>query len=212
MIKISDQNQFGPASHWRASPRLYSKWAKMFMISVLVLVLVPVPQTSFAREYIRAEEPAPKSVDELPDAMEFKSLEEEAEDLPGRGPLYRALKKHLERRPPFWRDSRLGFNFRTYESSLKTLNGDIPEAWAAGGELEFTSGEWNEMLSVSMGLYTSQKIFASGGDGTRLLDTDQSEITVLGKAYLQLRYQDILARLYRQEFHTITGQWPERTP
>lgn len=158
------------------------------------VVFCLVSQQSQSAEYIRAEEPAPASVQQLQDRVKRAVTETKVEV--GRPPP--RLKEWLKDLPPFVRDTRLGIKPRTYYLDQNNLDGSKNEAWALGGSLYYVSGLWKELFSVSAELFTSQKLYGpETRDGTELLKPGQGGFTVLGTAYVQ--------RTTRNFLHDCTG-------
>lgn len=104
----------------------------------------------------------------------------------------------------FISDSRLDLNVRTYYLD-QTIVGPRPaaEAWAIGGGLDFKSGHWKDVLAIGAAAYTTQKVYApSGAADTGLLGRDQNSFTVLGTSYVELKFDQVKTRLYRQIIDT----------
>jgi hypothetical protein len=185
-----------------------------------------------AQEYIRDEQPAPKSVEQLagPIVVAFPEAE------PTRKPLIPQLKQALEIFPAFVSDTQLDVNFRTYYF-LRDLDDDraaalgIPEkseAWAGGGSIAAQSGWlWNR-VAVGGEIFTSLPFHAPDSrSGTGLLKPIQDPIFAVGQAYLRLRHRSQVVTLYRQRYdlpyinsndsrmipntfegYSIDGRWP----
>ncbi len=93
--------------------------------------------------------------------------------------------------PAFFRDSLLQFVFRTYDLTRNNSNGSISAAWALGGWVAFRSGLIADMFGVHAALYTSQPLIApSDESGTKLLNTNQQSLTMLGQGYGRVAFQD----------------------
>ena len=145
-------------------------------------------------EYITSETTAAESVEELDSSLNETEYLEPSTRMGFWGFLDAG---------PFLRDADLSFRFRGYNFERTDGTGaTLSRAFAAGGELAFQSGRWNEMLSVAASWYTSQGIDAPENfDGTGLLGPGQSDISVLGKAFVKLDFEGgITARFYRQDF------------
>jgi hypothetical protein len=107
--------------------------------------------------------------------------------------------------PPFWRDTNLILNFRTYYFYRDKDGASNNEAWALGGSLSYESGRWRDRLQVGLAGYTSQKLYGPDSrDGTLLLKPGQQSFSVLGQAYLDMQIIDGMnLRLYRQTFNNL---------
>lgn len=77
------------------------------------------------------------------------------------------------------------------------------EAWAQGGQLDFTTPWWRDRLNLGAALHTSQKLYGPADkDGSRLLKPGQKSFAVLGQAYLEARlYKNLSLKAYRQEIN-----------
>lgn len=163
---------------------------------LLVLVLSALlSPTAWAAEYQRDEEIAPESAEEVGSPLRDAIQQ-------GRKRRQQAIHRWLENKPAFWRDSTVDLKMRFYDFKREDGDRTLSEALTAGGQLSFTSGLWRERISVSATWYGSFAIDApQDKDGTRLLGPEQSNISVLGKAYAIFHFDDHLtARLYRQDF------------
>ena len=104
---------------------------------------------------------------------------------------------------PFWRDSSLVLKPRSYYLNRNRKRGGTSEAWALGGALEFTSGQWLDRFDVGATVFTSQKLYGpQDKDGTLLLKPGQNGFTVLGEAWVGARlYEEHRLRIGRQSFN-----------
>jgi hypothetical protein len=163
-------------------------------LQVWVLALLLIQSASIrAQEYRRDEADAPESAEEIE-----APLQEIVEPVVDRPPS----QFRIERGGPFWRDSEIDVNIRSFDFSRDNGLGALSEAVALGGEIGFRSGTYRDTLSVGATWYTSQGVDAPADkDGTGLLGPGQADISVLGKAYLQLDFESFVARLYRQDFN-----------
>jgi hypothetical protein len=144
-------------------------------------------------EYLTNETIAAQSAEDLDTMMsEFAEIEP---------PRRRAFLRFQEGNP-FFRDTDIHFDFRGYDFDRTDGNGEtISQAFALGGELSYLSGQWKDRLSVAASWYTSQGINAPEQfDGTGLLGPGQEDISVLGKAYVELEFDELSVQLYRQDF------------
>jgi hypothetical protein len=130
-----------------------------------------------------------------------------AEDAPEPPPgpplvrLFAPLKEEMKSLPPFFRDTDLKIQFRSYYLNRESPSGTENEAWAFGGWLSYRSGWLFDVFGVGATFYGSAPLYApEDRDGTTLLKTGQEGYYVLGEAYAALRYQDYaLLKGYRQE-------------
>ena len=154
-------------------------------------------------DYLTFEElDTPSTADEVVNPIDFilRELGEDPAELAARQQVMPAWKKGAS---PFWRDSSLVIKPRTYYLSRDRDKGQNNEAWALGGALAFTSGQWLDRLSVGATVYTSQKLYGpKDKDGTLLLKQGQEGFTTLGEAWLRLRlYEEHELRAGRQVFN-----------
>jgi hypothetical protein len=156
-------------------------------------------QTCIAAEYINEETPAPESASKLNGAFNYAFT--------ARPPVERfrlkKAKEILEDNSPFWRDTKLSFDFRTYYFDRSILGTGTQEAWAAGGRLAYESGWWNN-FGIRTVYYNSSKVNAPENSfDTGLLAPGQEMISVMGEANLRYRFtstplEGSLIQLYRQ--------------
>ena len=117
--------------------------------------------------------------------------------------LFPRLKDALASQPPFLRDTELLAHFRTYYLLRDNVDSPDNEAWAVGGWLRYRSGWLADALQIGATVYTSWPLYAPADkDGTLLLAPGQESYTVLGEAYVALRYGDHRMTGYRQEVDT----------
>jgi hypothetical protein len=111
------------------------------------------------------------------------------------------IKRQLKDAEPFFRDTKLELNLRTYYAFTDNFDDTRSEAWALGGSLSYRSGWFLDRLGMGAALYTSQPLYAPDErDGTLLLKPGQEGYTVVGQVYgrVKLMEQTIL-NIYRQE-------------
>jgi hypothetical protein len=120
------------------------------------------------------------------------------------GRPFETLKAALKDTPPFFRDTKLDLNLRTYYLYREKFDNSKLEAWALGGSLTYKSGYLWDHFAIGAALYTSQPLHAPDDrDGTLLLKPGQEEYTVLGQLYGQIKLiDDIFINLYRKELNT----------
>jgi len=160
---------------------------------LLAAIVSLVSAVAYSAEYIDDEATAPESATEISSSMDA-ILDEEKERYT---PFWR-----FERGGPFWQDSRVRYNLRGYDFERENEFVTLSEASAMGGELNFRSGRWRDRLSVEASWYASFGINAPADkDGTGLLGKGQSDLSVIGKAFVELSFGERRLRLYRQDFN-----------
>ena len=126
-----------------------------------------------------------------------------------KGPLFPVLKEKLQKLPPFFRDTKLGLNFRTFDLDQDidgfndTDGSNDNKAWAVGGSIDYQSGNLFDRLSIGASYYTSQKINGARNEGlTLLLEPVQNGFDVLGQSYINFKLnEEINFRAFRQSFN-----------
>jgi outer membrane OprD family porin len=165
----------------------------------VTLALLGAASRSWGQESIAQEEPPPASVEQSETPMErsFRIL-------PERPGLFPRLREEMKDLPPFFRDTKIDVNLRTYYRNAKQFDGSQNEAWAGGGALSYRSGWLFDRLSLGAVLYTSQPLFAPADrDGTGLLKPGQDGYTALGQLYGRVRVSDeLFLNLYRYIYDT----------
>ena len=163
-------------------------------LPILVLGLV-FSQVCEGAEYIGVEDTAPTSADEIESPLD--NLIQEFERDPW--VVFPGIDEWRQSRGPFFRDSQLAFNFRSYDFEAAQSDGSEQQAWVGGGEIAFRSGKWRDLLIVGTSLYGSYEIDSNvDAGGTGLLKQDGSNISVLGQAYLEVHWKGLRGRFYRQ--------------
>jgi hypothetical protein len=72
-------------------------------------------------------------------------------------------------------------------------------AWAIGGWAGLRSPWWGDVFQLGIVGYTSQRLYGpENKGGTKILQTDQQSITVLGEAFAAVRILGQTATAYRQ--------------
>jgi hypothetical protein len=167
------------------------------LLLVGLLVVIGSPEPCWGQESSLGDAPAPESVKELHDHLE-KGLEEETPE----ETLFPRVKHLLRDLPPFFRDTELKWNTRSYYFNRHRQDGSRAEAWTLGGSLTYRSGWFKEFFSVGAVFYASQKLVGrKSRDGTRLLKPEQQSFAVLGQSYARLKYRDHRLTLYRQDLN-----------
>lgn len=167
-------------------------------VTFVIIIILFFSQNIYSIEYIRDEKPAPESVEEIADP-----ISEYFKILPRRRRLFPNLKEKIENLPPFFSDSHITLNLRSFYFD-RSITDDVENvAWALGGSLNYESGLLKDIFSVGAELFTSQKIYGpEDKGGTLLLKPGQESFTVLGRAYAALNYKDLIsASLYRQYYN-----------
>jgi hypothetical protein len=115
----------------------------------------------------------------------FESPIEPRADLKGPKPLVDEREARLEatreRSPlsPFFRDTELKVNSRTYWFDEHSFDLTRPRALTTGGYLSYQSGYLANVLQLRAALYTTQPLYAPQGAGATLnLTVDADQITV----------------------------------
>jgi len=105
---------------------------------------------------------------------------------------------------PFFRDTALDVNLRTYYFYRDKYDDSVSEAWAIGGALSYKSGWFLDHFGVGAVLYTSQPLYAPDDrDGTLLLKPGQEGYTVLGQLYGRIKLtEENFINIYRYEYNT----------
>jgi hypothetical protein len=149
-----------------------------------------------AAEYQELETIAAETAQESSVGME--DLDQEPER-----PKRQFLMGALSEMSPFWRDSSAELNLRLFDFKRENGEETISEALAIGTELSYSSGKWRERISTVVSWHTSTGIDApDSGPLTGILGPDQSDLSVLSRAYLEVDLDGHSAlRLYRQDFN-----------
>jgi hypothetical protein len=132
-------------------------------------------------------------------------MERSFKEKPEKVVLFPRLKEELKDAPPFFRDTKLDFKFRTYYFyDNNHVNDTISEAWALGGAISYRSGWFLDRFALGSVLYTSQRLYGPDDrDGTELLKPGQHGYTVVGQIYGRVKlFEDLFLNLYRYEYDT----------
>ncbi len=148
-------------------------------------------------EYIQLEAPTPASAAKIDGPIDHAFSAKPASDRY----LWDTLKTALDETAPFWRDSRMGFDLRSFNFDRRNAVLKDSEAWALGGQLWYESGWWNN-VSVKAAWYNSTEL-DSKGSPSGLLTPLGDDINVLGEANIRYRISDTfldgsVVTLYRQ--------------
>jgi hypothetical protein len=152
-----------------------------------------------AQEYIRDEESTPESVDQVTTPMELSFKER-----PKIPRFFPWLKEQLKDTPPFFRDTKLNLNVRTYDFYRDKYDDTVSESWALGGALSYQSGWFLDHFGVGGALYTSQRLYGpENRDGALLLKPGQHGYTQVGQLYGRVKLiEDNFINIYRYEYNT----------
>ena len=166
-------------------------------LTIAIMAATLASGNSHANEYIDAQPPPADSAETLngPLAYAFRS----------RPKLVRkaltSWKESVKESAPFWRDSTLDFDLRSFSFDRRVSSTDQREAWAVGGRLTYESGLWNN-FSLRTAYYNSTELSASGGD-SGVIAAGQKDISIIGEANLSYEFdatplEGAVMRLYRQ--------------
>jgi hypothetical protein len=168
-----------------------------YTIALALLLMVGTlvrPPSALAVESELDDSPAPDSVEDAGTPFEDIHYEE-----PRSTPIRSAVREALSEQAPFFRETSLVLQPRTYYFNRRREDGTRAKAWALGGALKYRSGYWKDVFSVGATLFTSQRLIGKKKhDGTRLLRPGQKGYTVLGESFVMLRYKEHQAKFYRQ--------------
>jgi len=181
--------------------RLSTSMALMFMaVGISFIVMLPWGRTPvLAHEDVSQERPTTTSVEE--------------KRLPDRGVLCRktgqagalsTAQGPVEDTDPFFRDTTLDINLRTYYFYRDKYDDSKSEAWALGGALSYQSG-WFSITSdwVPRSIPPSRSNAPDDRDGTLLLKPGQEGYTVLGQLYGRIKvFEENFINIYRYEYNT----------
>lgn len=160
------------------------------------------PWPAWAQEGISQEEPTPASVEESVSPIERSFTAKAA------GPgIFPQLKEKLKDTDPFFRDTRIDINLRTYffyRDNYPDSDPQTNEAWAIGGALSYKSGWFLNHFALGAVFYLSEPLYApEDRDGTKLLKPGQEGYEVLGQLYGRVKLlEDHFLNVYRYEYNT----------
>lgn len=88
---------------------------------------------------------------------------------------------------------------RTYYFDQESTSGAPSVAWALGGWVGARSPWWGDVFQAAVNFYTSQRLYGPADEGgTKLLQSDQAPINVLGQAFGAFRLAGQTFTVYRQ--------------
>jgi hypothetical protein len=109
-----------------------------------------------------------------------------------------------KKRFPFFDDTTVKGQFRTFFMFRDNFDHSINEAWAVGGSVALQTGYLADRVRAGAVFYTSQPLYAPDDrDGTLLLAPGQDGYTVLGQLYGELKIIDgLFAAVGTKEYDT----------
>ena len=182
----------------QSATRIFAGFLVTALAVVLLLVVATVSRVE-AQDVISQEEPTPSSVDEISTPIERSFIEKIAR--PGFFPWF---KEQLKDTPPFFRDTKLDLNLRSFYFRRDKYGNDVSSAWAMGGALSYKSGWLLDRVMVGTTFYWSERLYGpEDKDGTLLLKPEQHGYSVLGQLYGRVKlFEDHIINLYRYEYNT----------
>jgi hypothetical protein len=165
------------------------------LLSILAWEAVP----AFAEVQSTDEAPPPTSVEESPTSMDNTFGK-----MPPYGQKPVTLKEKLKDTSPFFRDTKLDVNLRTFYFYRDNFDPSKSEAWALGGSISYQSGYFLDHFGVGAAFYTSQPLYApSDRSGSLLLNSEQDGYSTWGQLYAEIKLVDfVFVDLYRKEYNT----------
>src|SRR5262245_64279602 len=121
----------------------------------IIGAMLSAPLRSFAQDYIDSEEPPPTSVDDT-----ITPMQQFLRTLPQRPGLFPWLKEQLKDTPPFFRDTELNVNLRSFYFDRHKFADAEGEAWAIGGAVSYRSGWLADRIAAGSTLYWSVPVDA----------------------------------------------------
>jgi outer membrane porin, OprD family len=196
-----------PIRHWAfpfrarsVSTSIAVKFLTAATSFMIMLLWAKAPALAEEGEY--QEEPTPTSVEESVSPIERSFVEKAV-----RQGLFPQFKEHLKDMDPFFRDTKLDVNLRTfyfYRDNYPNSDPQINEAWAIGGAVSYQSGWLLDHFQLGAVYYLSEPLYGpEDRDGTQLLRPGQKSISVLGQLYGRVKLvEDNYLNLYRYEYNT----------
>ena len=168
-------------------------------LALALLLLSGLGAPTGAQDVISQEEPTPSSVDEIITPIERSFIER----IPRPG-FFPWLKEQLRDTPPFFRDTEIDLNLRSFYFRCDEFDDSVSSAWAMGGALAYTSGWLLDRVMVGTTFYWSERLYGpKDKDGTLLLKPGQHGYTVLGQLYGRVKvFDEHILNLYRYEYNT----------
>jgi outer membrane porin, OprD family len=181
------------------TPGIFGRPRRTILV-VMVLFLLAGPGGQIdAQESVLLEYPFPSSVDEDVTPIEVSFRERVFPPV-----MFPLLKQRLKDAPPFFRDTQLDLNMRSYYFYRDRFDDSVNEAWAFGGALTYKSGWLLDRLGMGAAFYTAQRLYGpKDRDGTLLLKPGQRGYAVVGQIYGKVKlFEDHFLNLYRYEYNT----------
>jgi hypothetical protein len=176
----------------------------LLLCGLLVSTLAPILFTNhaLAQDVISQEEPTPSSVDQITTPIERSFIER----IPRPG-FFPWLKEQVKDTPPFFRDTKLDLNLRSFYFRRDKFDESVNSAWGMGGALAYKSGWLLDGLQVGTTFYWSDYLYSpKDKDGTLLLKPGQHGYTVLGQLFGRVKlFDENFINLYRIE--ALYGHW-----
>jgi hypothetical protein len=169
-------------------------------VSICIFVLLGWGKTLvWAHEAVSHEEPYQTSLNQRTSSIERSFLEKVAK--PG---LFPQLHEKMKDLNPFFRDTRIDVNLRTYYFYCDQYDNSVNEAWAIGGALSYKSGWLLNHFGIGAAFYISEPLYGPADrDGTMLLKEGQKGYANLGQLYARVKlFEDHFLNLYRYEYNT----------
>jgi len=166
---------------------------------MVLLLLIADGSRLWAQDVVAQEEPTPSSVDEITTPIERSFIER----IPRPG-FFPWLKEQLKDAPPFFRDTKVDLNLRSFYFRRDKFDDSVSSAWAMGGALAYKSGWLLDRLQVGTTFYWSDNLYGpKDKDGTLLLKPGQHGYSVLGQLFGRVKlFDDHIVNLYRYEYNT----------
>jgi len=160
-----------------------------------LFILLLFNSVSYAAEYILDEQPTAESVEDVKGTLDQPEEVIEAETDTGV-----ITEEDRDLLSPFWKNSKLIANFRSYYFDRDSDLYSDSEAFAVGGSFHYHSGWFKDKVKVGASLFTSQRLYGpEDKDGTLLLRDGQHGLTTLGELYLQAKLaRNVEFKGYRQ--------------
>jgi hypothetical protein len=118
-----------------AAPTTIFAGSLITILSSALFLLAAAVSRVKAQDVISQEEPSPSSVDEITTPIERSFIERFPR--PGFFPWF---KEQLKDAPPFFRDTKLDLNLRSFYFNRDKFDDSVSAAWVIGGALAYKSG------------------------------------------------------------------------
>ncbi len=186
----------------RSCSHLHRLRPSCLLLSLLILIALPTPTHAVTPEYLKATQPIPESLADVPSATDNVGVVPEVRTYDQMLRPSMMLPRLRERIPktglPLIDDSLYSVRPRAYYRLRDNGDGTKSEAMAIGGAVSMESGWLNDFLRFGFAGYTSQKIYGPADrDGTGLLREGQRSYTVLGQSFVELKAERTFATIGR---------------